>query len=154
MRIALDIDGVLADCSHRIHYVRGETKDWKKFLDPENVERDGIIEEGSELLRLLSQDVFTEIFMVTGRSESLREITRTWLYNNCFSYFCSDNLLLMRPEGDYRNSSVLKAHLVEGLNINLAIDDNIDNIEAYQRLGIATLHFVPKQRNLSAEWSG
>lgn len=29
--IIFDIDGVLADCSHRLKYIKGEKKDYEKF---------------------------------------------------------------------------------------------------------------------------
>lgn len=29
--IVFDIDGVLADCSHRLKYIKGEKKDYDKF---------------------------------------------------------------------------------------------------------------------------
>jgi hypothetical protein len=29
-----DIDGTLADISHRLHFIQQESKDWKAFLQP------------------------------------------------------------------------------------------------------------------------
>ena len=34
--IVFDIDGVLADCSHRLHYIQGENKDYDKFYSDED----------------------------------------------------------------------------------------------------------------------
>ena len=31
MAYIFDIDGTLADCSHRLHYISGEHKDWDAF---------------------------------------------------------------------------------------------------------------------------
>ena len=31
MTYIFDIDGTLADCSHRLHYISGENKDWDTF---------------------------------------------------------------------------------------------------------------------------
>ena len=32
MFIIVDIDGTIADCSHRLHYIKGEKKDWNSFF--------------------------------------------------------------------------------------------------------------------------
>ncbi len=38
--IAFDIDGVLADCSHRLHYIQGDDKDYDKFYSDEEILKD------------------------------------------------------------------------------------------------------------------
>lgn len=36
--VIVDIDGTVADLSHRIHFIEGEKKDWDSFYN--NVEKD------------------------------------------------------------------------------------------------------------------
>lgn len=35
--IVFDIDGVLADCSHRLKYIQGKDKDYDKFYSKEEL---------------------------------------------------------------------------------------------------------------------
>ncbi len=38
--IVFDIDGVLADCSHRLHYIQGDNKDYESFYSYDEVLKD------------------------------------------------------------------------------------------------------------------
>lgn len=72
-----DIDGVLADCSHRLHFIQQEPKDWKRFY--ENSDKDEVIQPNKNTLRLLRNALHgyqtRGILFVTGRSEAYRELT-------------------------------------------------------------------------------
>lgn len=76
-----DIDGVLADCSHRLHFIQQEPKDWKRFY--ENLDKDEVIQPNKNTLRLLRNALHgyqtRGILFVTGRSEAYRELTMNWL---------------------------------------------------------------------------
>ena len=50
--IVFDIDGTLADLSHRLKWVQGEEKNWDKFY--EEVEKDDVIEPVAQLFILYS----------------------------------------------------------------------------------------------------
>lgn len=79
--IICDIDGVLADCSHRLHYL--EEKDYGEFYG-DKVLDDELIRSGAKLLyhlwnRHFVGDNLTEvsnpIIILTGRPNRARAIT-------------------------------------------------------------------------------
>lgn len=75
----IDIDGVVADDSHRIQHALD--KNWDDYFHPDNVSQDGVWSEGVELaqgLRLLGFDVE----YLTGRWSVLRGVTERWMDNN------------------------------------------------------------------------
>lgn len=112
-----DIDGVLADCSHRLHFIQQEPKDWKGFY--ENSDKDAVIQPNKETLRLLSNSLnglpTRGILFVTGRTEAYRELTTNWLKEKvwgCFGNF-SDDMLFMRKNGDFRPDWEVKKEIYE-----------------------------------------
>ena len=110
--IICDIDGVLADCEHRLKYQR--MKDYNTFYGCAMAE-DKKIEAGCKLLKMLTEytrewrDI--EVYFATGRPERTRAITKIWL-EACARQYPEDNKLLMRKDGDYRPSPEVKAEQV------------------------------------------
>ena len=70
--IISDIDGVIANCEHRLWYAK------EKFYDSfyERVGGDSVIEDGVELLRQLTKDSNSMLIFLSGRRESCREDTK------------------------------------------------------------------------------
>lgn len=103
--IVFDIDGVLADCSHRLHYIQGENKDYDKFYSYDEVLKDTPIlnlkrilfniqyanEEGSEI----------DIKFITARNIKCITATAEWLEKH-FSIMVEEGDILMRPTNDWR----------------------------------------------------
>lgn len=135
--IIFDLDGTLADCEHRrhfvdaskhpdyiqnVHYTDGDLhrtyvhKDtgvsfkpnWKAFN--EACDRDKPIIPTSKVYSSLKKVFFAESFVIwSGRCESVRRQTEWWL--NTFidsSIYWDDNRLKMRPEGDSTPDDELK----------------------------------------------
>ena len=71
----LDIDGVLADASHRQHFLDGRPKDWDAFFAA--VGDDTVIEAGRARLTELATD--HRIVLLSGRPERTRVDTQAWL---------------------------------------------------------------------------
>jgi len=138
--IICDLDGTLIDCTHRRHFVEGEKKDWKSFLDPENIKKDTINKWCYNLLIAISREGY-EIIFVTGRNESTREITiENMESRNC--YYTDD--LFMRKDGDYRPDSVIKKeiyheHIEPNYDILFCIDDRKCVTEMWRSLGLICL---------------
>lgn len=110
MRVVFfDIDGVLADCSHRLHYQK--EKDYVSFYKDEELAKDKLIEDGKELLETFCFDY--NVRFVTGRPERTRQATLDWLEKNipkCSSMFFT---LEMRENGDHRPSDIVKREIIE-----------------------------------------
>ena len=99
-----DLDGTLADPSHRLRYIKGEKKDWKKFF--ESVGDDELIIPVAELLDDLAAN--TEIVIVTGRSDECRKATADWLSKHEIDYVS----LHMRKAGDRRPDYIVKLEIL------------------------------------------
>jgi phosphoglycolate phosphatase-like HAD superfamily hydrolase len=133
--IIVDIDGTLADCSHRLHHIRGRRKQWKQFFaaatkDKPRVE---VLAQVRELARQHS------IHLVTGRPAEYRQQTLEWL-----SYYRVPFVSLhMRESGDHRPDDVIKQEILDAHfskeNIELVIDDRPRVIRMWQRNGLRVL---------------
>ena len=102
--IVFDIDGTIADCTHRLHHVKKDNPDWKAFFA--ECVNDIPIESMCDMSIVLSQ--YYDIVFCTGRSEECREQTEEWLLK-----YVNANAVLMRKEGDYRPDHVVKKELLE-----------------------------------------
>jgi phosphoglycolate phosphatase-like HAD superfamily hydrolase len=105
-----DLDGTLADCSHRLHFIQGERKDWRAFFAA--CVDDKPIEPAIRTLQAL-RNGGADIWIWTGRSDEVRYETEQWLEKHgCFR---SPRLwpprgehLRMRRQGDHRGDDTLK----------------------------------------------
>ena len=103
-----DIDGTIADCSHRLHFIAGEHKDWDAFYTA--CKNDRAIPDTVMLLKMLS--IFNcDILFITGRPEYTREQTRQWLLN--VVDYNTDPRIKMRKDGDHRPDYVAKREIYE-----------------------------------------
>ena len=102
--IVFDIDGTIADCTHRLHHVKKDNPDWKAFF--EDCVNDTPIENMCDMSIVLSECY--DIIFCTGRSEECREQTEKWLNKHV-----NTNTVLMRKEGDHRPDTVVKKELLE-----------------------------------------
>lgn len=105
-----DIDGVLADCSHRLQYIRDGEKNWDKFYGAEMAD-DKYIKHNGDLLQKLSFGEDAQLLLLTGRPERTHELTRLWLNEHLGGVV--DYWITCRLDGDYRKSPVVKAEMLE-----------------------------------------
>jgi phosphoglycolate phosphatase-like HAD superfamily hydrolase len=124
--VVFDIDGVLADATHRQHLVQQRPKDWAGFFAA--VGDDPVIDAGRK--RLLTEAVDHEIVLVSGRPEHTRADTVAWLERNGFGPL----QLILRNDNDHRRAAVAKLDLVESLGapgqITRVIDDDESVVKA------------------------
>lgn len=128
-----DIDGTLADTSHRIHYLDERPKKWREFnaachLDPP-------IEATIELARIVGAEVHLLLF--TGRLESQREATLEWLRKHRIDFAG----LHMRRDGDYRQDDVIKSEMCDtairaGFKPLFVFEDRPRVVSMWRRRGI------------------
>lgn len=103
-----DIDGTLADLSHRLHFIQGEKKDWTGFFA--NCENDAAIPEIIQVARALGGFGHTIVYS-TGRSEDIRALTENWIDE----YNLPKGALFMRKAGDHREDNVVKSELLDSI---------------------------------------
>lgn len=136
--VVVDLDGTVADCTHRLHYIQGEHKDWHAFYNA--CADDKPIDSIIEMVRALNERMFYIVFL-TGRSEVARTLTEEWLIaNNMHRY----EALIMRPKGDYREDSVvklemLKKYLTDNDEVAFILDDRSSVVKAFRKEGFKVL---------------
>jgi beta-phosphoglucomutase-like phosphatase (HAD superfamily) len=132
-----DLDGTLSDDRARAHYVeveQGRKRDWHSYFDA--IDEDPPIAASMEILQAL-RAYGTCVLFLTGRPESTRAKTERWLEANGLSEY---DLLLMRPEGEFRPAGEFKvdevAKLRESYEIVCAFEDRIDVADSLRRAGV------------------
>jgi hypothetical protein len=156
--IIFDLDGTLADCEHRRHFVDPrknpdvlpiyakpfdyvnikDGKIWKPDYEAFNRACfcDTPIDATSQIYDDLG--VYHEIQIWSGRCESVRDRTVTWLYEN-IPY--GGEILRMRPIGDSTPDEQLKEKWLDELldqrkKVEFVFDDRPKVIEMWRRRGI------------------
>lgn len=139
MVIFMDIDGVLADCSHRLRFL--ENKNYEAFYSPEGMMIDQPIRIGLDLLEMFLGNWEVEVYLLTGRPYRTEEVTKKWLKQYLPEFDCPP--ILMRKDHDYRDSGVVKAEIIKrslndknsvcyGADEVLFIDDDPENVKAVE----------------------
>ena len=115
--IIFDLDGTIALCDHRRHFISGENKNWKAFFDScvNDLPNKPVI----EILNEFAIKRKYIIVILSGRSEDVREKTIEWLKKNNVNY----DFLYMRPCNDYRPDQNLKFEMLQTLKRELSISD-------------------------------
>ena len=141
-----DIDGTLADNSHRIHYIAGDKRknqeNWDAFYDPQRVLKDKPIEKAQMFMRKVLA-LKHEPYFLTGRPEALRLTTLQWLSEN-FQLNLADDRLLMRTNGNYTPAKDYKREQITALRSQTSMhnscymffDDDTRNFEMYSEFGL------------------
>jgi phosphoglycolate phosphatase-like HAD superfamily hydrolase len=141
-----DMDGTLADLSHRIHHIQAASgdlkrkKDWPQFWA--DVPFDEPIEHMVRTYRMLRHSTAESytgcgIIIVSGRMERCRVDTLEWLERNDLSH----DGLYMRRDGDYRDDATVKSELLdvilaEGWKPIMAFDDRDRVVKMWRARGI------------------
>lgn len=129
-----DIDGVLADASHREHHVASKPKNWNAFFD--EVGNDAVIEAGRQ--RLIEEAATNEVVLLSGRPERCRKDTLAWLERNGFG----SPTLVLRPNRDFRRASVFKDQAIISIGspdqIAVIVDDDISVVARLAEMGYHT----------------
>jgi hypothetical protein len=115
-----DVDGVLADASHRQHHVESRPKDWEAFFA--EVGGDTLLEHGRRRLLDLAAD--HEIVLLSGRPEGTRADTLAWLTRQGLGGL----RLVLRPDSDHRRAADFKASVIGEIGspdeVALVLDDD------------------------------
>lgn len=150
--IIFDIDGTVADLSHRVHHVQGKRKDWVAFMA--TLSADKPIEQTITLNQMMSMylgagvadhKTAMPIYLASGRSEDERKDTEDWLYKHGVYY----DRLFMRKSKDYRADHVVKKEILDeiraiGYEPWLVIDDRQQVVDMWRSEGIFVLQCDPK----------
>lgn len=137
---AFDLDGTLADCSHRLHHITRapgdlRPKDWRSLFA--SVDEDAPVAPMVTIAKLLCLHG-RRIVIITSRSDECREATRAWV-----DLFVWPGLpIYMRRAGDHRDDDIVKPELFaearrDGFEIVQAFEDRARVVRALRAAGYA-----------------
>lgn len=149
--LILDIDNCVLD-----------SREWEKYVPKEST-REGwdnyyehyyLISVNEDMVNYISELCkrgLERIYFITAREEirDMRKITELQLnsaFHNIKQWKKIDKFLYMRNACDYSSTAsvknnILHTHILSKVKIDLAIDDDIKNIEMYRANGIFALHY-------------
>jgi FMN phosphatase YigB (HAD superfamily) len=134
MKIICDLDGTLCDHTHRKHLSHIDFEGYNGSLHLDTP-RKAIV----EILRLMGGSGAYDITLLTGRPEQYRGDTRKWLEVHDIYW----NHLLMRPTGDMRSDTALKAELLLGHckldDILFILEDRDCVVDMWRTMGLTCL---------------
>lgn len=134
--VLCDIDGTIADCTHRQHLVQGEgKKDWKGFFS--GMHEDTVVESTYKLLCEYEAKGHQIIFL-TARPEDYREMTEEWIGS---IIGIKPITIIMRNSGDTRPDDVVKEQMYntyfkDKYPVETMIDDRPVVIRMWERIGV------------------
>ena len=136
MIFLVDIDGTLADLSHRLHFIEKKPADWDGFFAA--CTGDSPIPEVIETVRYLARGG-AKIILVSGRSDAIEEATMDWLRKHDIPW----TAIYMRKAGDHRHDDIVKAELLEQIRedwreypILGAFEDRKQVVDMYRAQGL------------------
>lgn len=131
-----DLDGVLADVSHRRHFIEGR-RNWPAFFAAAGA--DTPLTTGLELAHA-ARDQGLDLVYLSGRPEHLRAVTAEWLRLNG----APEGRLLLRPDRDRSPATDLKLRLLRGLTrdarVVFFVDDDSDVVHAVRSAHPTLVH--------------
>lgn len=162
MDVVFDIDGTIADNTHRLRFIKDmdhwivangkvPKPNWDAFMDDGQVAMDAAIPQTWGLMASLLRDGHQIIF-ITGRPDRQRELTLSWIFDAehknlpdkvwySVQYFRTDISLYMRETGDRRPSHVVKQELLhqarkDGYNPTMAFEDRESDAAMWRAEGL------------------
>lgn len=152
--VIFDLDGTLADLSHRLHHIQNKPKNWPAFFDA--MAEDSLIPSVAWLFRAvrnsrvpvgspMPQDQESPVAIIcSGRPDNYRELTQRWLFAHCLAPYA----LYMRSEGDYRADDIVKRELLakireDGFDPLLVVDDRDRVVNMWRDEGLTCLQCAP-----------
>jgi hypothetical protein len=135
MVAVVDIDGVLADVRHRLHFVEQRPKDWTSFFAA--APDDAPLAQGVDTVRRLA-DAY-DIVYLSGRPEHCRQDTVDWFER----HGVPAGELRLRRRNDFRPARVTKVEVLDELSrdrpVAVFVDDDPLVCEAARKAGYDVL---------------
>lgn len=131
----VDLDGVVADVTHRLRHLRTRPKDWDGFFAA--LSADPVLPEGLAVSRRLAEE--HRLVYLSGRPERTRADTEAWLRRHSLP----PGRLLLRRDDDRRPARLLKVGVLRRLSreapVAVLVDDDPQVCAAARAAGFAVL---------------
>lgn len=135
--VIFDIDGTLADLTHRRHHVLTKPKNWTAFNAGMSADKPNanVVRLALDMRRLGHS-----IVVCSGREAVYREVTEQWLARHGVEY----DAIYMRPEKDYRDDGAIKGDLLDkilsdGWQPWLVVEDRDRVVKMWRARGLTCL---------------
>jgi FMN phosphatase YigB (HAD superfamily) len=134
--VVIDMDGTLADLSHRLHFVRQEHKKFDDF----HAAAAGDMPNAwcVELMKAMRNHGYL-VYIVSARPKRLKNVTTIWLSDHEIPY---DKLILLRENDDHTKDQELKRDWVRGYGahkILFVVDDRQCVVDTWRAEGVTCL---------------
>jgi hypothetical protein len=140
MIIAFDLDGTLADLTHRLHFITDGKKDWDGFFA-------GCVKDKpiAPMIQLAGQlAIYNTIEIWSGRSDAVRPQTERWLKGHLGNW---GSVLRMRKAGDHRPDDEVKGEWFDALKPEerpaIAFDDRQRVVDMWRSRGVICCQVAP-----------
>lgn len=142
-----DVDGTVADLSHRLHHIQNGNHDREAF--EAGASDDLPIWPVIQIIRAINSAGFCTL-ATSGRAERLRQVTEDYFVQFSIPY----DRLYMRANGDTRADHVVKRQILQGIRedgytIEGVIDDRQSVVDMWREEGLTCLQCAP---NFSAKF--
>jgi phosphoglycolate phosphatase-like HAD superfamily hydrolase len=129
-----DLDGTLADVTHRRQFVATKPRNWKAWDAAQP--RDPVHEPVAHLARTLKA-AGMDIVIASGRNSDSRANTVEWLERHNIPF----DALFMRASGDFRADDIIKEEILAeireaGWEPQAVVDDRRRVVEMWRRNGL------------------
>lgn len=136
-----DIDGTLADLTHRKNFVASKPKNWNAF--DAGIPHDKLFEDIAHLLWVFYERG-DKIILCSGRSSRTRGVTEDWLAKHNIRF----DALYMRTDNDHRQDSIVKVELLQQIREQhgepfIWFDDRQQVVDAIRAQGVRVLQVAP-----------
>lgn len=149
-----DLDGTLADASHRLHHIQGPKKDWRAFFAA--CVDDKPIPQAIATLQALRRGG-AEVWVWTGRSDEVISETEQWLHDHHVQRWPplltwairAPEVLKMRPAGDHQPDHKLKFGWLANLDppernrLTAVFEDRDAVVQMWRDAGVPCFQVAP-----------
>jgi hypothetical protein len=137
-----DIDGTLADNSHRTHLLASSPKDWDSYFKLSHLDKPH--KHICDLAKKLDCEASPVVFL-SGRHSGEMAVTAAWLRLHVLDKPFS---LFMRREGDFRPDYVIKLELLAevraaGMEPIMCFDDRDSVVKMWRDAGVPCAQVAP-----------
>ena len=144
--VIFDIDGTIADCDHRRHFVSNGNSDWDSFKAA--TKDDTPIQWVCDIAKAFHAGGHAVIF-VSARNNSQRDVTISQIQD----WIGIDNpILFMRPDGDNTPDDIFKKSVLDtiqdriGVTPDLVFDDRNRVVDMWRSNGIPVFQVVDRDQ--------